>query len=99
MSARFTGTEMLLATTALEIIKSLLKMIANKLDHAEGSDIEAMEEVLQSMKKAIELERRIQEAQNAVDKDDVNLDDWIDGSNGVSSHDDDKSEVSNNPDA
>jgi hypothetical protein len=77
MSARFTGTEMLLATTALEVIKSLLKMIANKLDNAEGSDIEAMEQVLESMKLAIELEKRIQEAQNAVEDEDVDLDDWI----------------------
>jgi hypothetical protein len=81
MSARFTGTEMLLATTALEVIKSLLNMIANKLDNSEGSDIEAMEQVLESMKLAIELEKRIQDAQNEVDNQDVNLDDWIDGSN------------------
>jgi hypothetical protein len=77
MSARFTGTEMLLASTALEVIKSLLTMIANKLDNAEGSDIEAMEQVLESMKVAIELEKKIQEAQNEVNNEDVNLDDWI----------------------
>jgi hypothetical protein len=77
MSARFTGTEMLLATTALEVIKSLLKLIGNKLDNSEGSDIEAMEQVLESMKMAIELEKRIQEAQNEIDDEDINLDDWI----------------------
>ena len=77
MSARFTGTEMLLATAALEVIKSLLKMIGNKIDHAEGSDIEAMEQVLQSMKKAIELEKKIQDAQDEVDDNNIDLDDWI----------------------
>ena len=80
MSARFTGTEMLLATTALEVIKSLLKMIANKPDNAEGSDIEAMEQVLESMKLAIELEKKIQDAQNEVDNEDVDLNEWIDDS-------------------
>jgi hypothetical protein len=77
MSAKFTGTEMLVATAALEVIKSLLKLITNKLDNAEGSDIEAMEQVLSSMKEAIELERRIREAQNEVDDQNVNIDDWI----------------------
>ena len=77
MSARFTGTEMLLATAALEVVKSLLKLIGDKLNNAEGSEIEAMEQVLESMKKAIELERKIKEAQDAVDDEDINLDDWI----------------------
>jgi len=77
MSAKFTGTEMLVATAALEVIKSLLKLITNKLDNAEGSDIEAMEQVLTSMKEAIELERKIREAQNEVDDQDINIDDWI----------------------
>jgi len=77
MAAKVTGTEMLLITTALEVIKSLLKLFANKLDNAEGSDIEAMEAVLESMKLAIELEKKIQEAQNAIENEDVNLDDWI----------------------
>lgn len=80
MAERITGTEMVLATAALEVIKSLLNMIANKLDNSEGSDIEAMEQVLESMKLAIELEKKIQEAQNAVDNEDVNLDDWINDS-------------------
>jgi len=80
MSAKFTGTEMILATAALEVIKSLLTMIGNKIDNNEGSKIEAMEQVLESMKKAIELERKIKEAQDEVDNADVNLDDWIDDS-------------------
>jgi hypothetical protein len=78
MAARVTGTEMLLITTALEVIKSLLGLFANKLDNAEGSDIEAMEAVLESMKLAIELEKKIQEAQNAIDDEDIDLNDWID---------------------
>jgi hypothetical protein len=53
-------------------------MIGNKIDNSEGSDIEAMEQVLESMKKAIELERKIKEAQDEVDNTNVNLDDWID---------------------
>jgi hypothetical protein len=81
MSAKFTGTEMLLATAALEVIKSLLKMIGDKIDNAEGSDIEAMEQVLESMKKAIELERRIKEAQDAVDSEEVDINDWINDPN------------------
>lgn len=68
---------MLVVTAGLEVLKALLKIIANKLDNAEGSDIEAMEQVLESMKQAIELEKKVQEAQNAVDKEDVDLNDWI----------------------
>jgi len=80
MSARFTGTEMLLFTAGLEVVNSLLKLMANKLDNAEGSDIEAMEQVLESMKKAIELEKRIQEAQNEVNDEDIDLSDWVEPS-------------------
>lgn len=79
MSAKFTGTEMLVATAALEVIKSLLKLITNKLDKADGSNIDAMEQVLHSMKDAIDLERRIKEAQDEVNNEDVNLDDWVGG--------------------
>ena len=78
MAAKFTGTEMILATAALEVIKSLLTMIGNKLDNSEGSDIEAMEQVLESMKKAIDLERKIKEAQDEVENNDIDLNDWID---------------------
>ena len=76
MSARFTGTEMLLATTALEVVKSLLVLIGNKLDGSEGSDVEAMEQVLGSMQKAIEIEKKIQEAQNEINNEDIDIDNW-----------------------
>ena len=81
MSAKFTGTEMILATAALEVIKSLLTMIGNKLDNSEGSEIEAMELVLESMKKAIDLERKIKEAQDEIENNDVDINDWIDDDN------------------
>lgn len=78
MSAKFTGTEMILATAALEVIKSLLVLIGNKINNSDSSEIEAMEQVLESMKKAIELEKKIKDAQNEVNESDVNLNDWID---------------------
>lgn len=77
MTTRFTGTELLLITIALEVVKSLIVLIGNKLNNIEGSDIEAMEQVLQSMKQTIELEKRIQEAQNAIEEENIDFDDWI----------------------
>ena len=77
---RFTGAEVMLIMAALGVVNSLLTLLGNKLNNSEGSNIEAMEEVLESMKLAIELERKIEEEQNAVDDEDVNLDDWIDDS-------------------
>ena len=76
-SARFTGIEEIaLITAGVEVVKILLKILAVKLENSNGSDVDAMKQVLQSIKETIELERKIEEAQNAIKDNDVNLNDW-----------------------
>jgi len=81
IGSEMTSTEILLATAALEVIKSLINLITSKINTIDGSNIEAMEQVLASMKDAIELEKKIQEAQNEIDHEEINVDDWNSNSN------------------
>jgi len=78
VNARFTGVEEIaLITAGVEVVKILLKILAAKLENSDGSNIESMKIVLQSMKETIELERKIEEAQNAIQNNDADLDGWI----------------------
>ena len=81
VAAKFTGVEEIaLITAGVEVVKILLKILAAKLENSDGSNIDAMKQVLQSMKEAIELERKIEEAQNAIKDNEANLNGWITGS-------------------
>jgi len=77
---RLTGAEIALVTASLEIIKTLLIMISKKINGDESSNIDAMEQVLESMKESMELERQIKEAQDEIDKEDIDINDWINDS-------------------
>jgi len=72
-----TGLETLLAKTALKTIIALSKMVGDKMEENKKSDLEAVENALRSMQEAIRLERNIQEAQDDVEDEELNLDDWI----------------------
>jgi hypothetical protein len=72
-----TGIETILAKAALKTIIALSKMVGDKIEKNKKSNLEAVENALRSMQEAIKLERNIQEAQDDVEDEELNLDDWI----------------------
>jgi hypothetical protein len=72
-----TGAETILAKAALKTITALSKLVINKIEENKKADLDAIEAVLRSMQDAIELNRDIKEAQDAVEEEELDLDDWI----------------------
>ena len=72
-----TGAETILAKAALKTITALSKLVINKIEENKKADLDAIEAVLRSMQDAIELNRDIKEAQDAVEEEELDLDEWI----------------------